>query len=366
MSAATDVSTQMNIDSGLPADDPRLDIPRILGGSQLQNLDGLLPPIMSGIAVSLLARFVLDWDGLMSTVVVAVIAAMAFVWVGTRERSGSLVATNSVVTALVWLSGTVAIGAIVWMLVFVIEKGSKRFGLSYFTHDMAKVGPLDPGGGVLHSIVGTLEQVGIAATFSIPISVLTAVYLHEIRGRISTVVRFIVNAMTGLPSIVSGLVVYALWVSGHGYSGAAAAAALTILMIPTVTRTAEEILRTIPDHYREGALALGAQRWRVVVKVVLPAARSGLITATILGVARAIGETAPVRLTALGTQAFNGNPFKDPQSNLTTFVWDQVRSGNAVQIERAWTGAMVLVVMVLVLFTAARFVSSRGSSSKGR
>ncbi len=343
-----------------------VDVPRSIGKIQANDLQDLALPLTSGVTVAVLARYILDWSGILSTVLVAALIGMALVWVVTKERSGPLVALNRVVSAFVWACGAIAIGAIAWMLTFVIQRGAKRFSWSFITNDMAKVGPLDPGGGVFHSIIGTLEQVGIATAISIPLSILTAVYLHEIKGRMSRVIRFIVNAMTGLPSVVSGLIVYSLWVSHHGYSGVAASAALSILMIPTVTRTSEEILRTIPDHYREGALALGAQRWRVTTKVVLPAARAGLLTATILGIARAIGETAPARITALGTKGTNLNPLHDPQSNLPTFVWDQVRSGNTVQIERAWSGALVLVTLVLVLFTSARFVSSRGSQSKGR
>ena len=344
MTASIEASTVGNFESPASASDPFNDTPRRISNLRIEELQDVALPAFSGLTLALVARFVLDWNGLMSTVVVAMVATLAFVWIASRERSGPLVAANKVVSTLVWGCGALALGAIAWMLTFVIQRGSKRFSFDFFTHDMAKVGPLDPGGGVLHSIVGTLEQVGIAAMISIPLSVLTSVYLHEIRGKMASLIRFIVNAMTGLPSVVSGLIVYSLWVSNHGYSGIAASAALAILMIPTVTRTAEEILRTVPDHYREGALALGAQRWRVVTKVVLPAAKAGLITAAILGVARALGETAPVRITALGTKGLNVNPLKDPQSNLPTFVWDQVRSGNAVQIERAWTGALVLVV----------------------
>jgi phosphate transport system permease protein len=165
--------------------------------------------------------------------------------------------------------------------------------------------------------------------------------------------------MSGLPSIVAGLLVFTIWVSGRGFSGFAGAIALIILMLPTVTRTSEEILRTIPDPLREASLALGAPQWRVVSKVVLPTAQAGLVTAAILGIARGIGETAPMLLTAFGSDTTNTNPFKGPQSDLPLFVWKLIRLPNETQNQRGWTGLLVLVMLVLVLFLLARFVSSR-------
>jgi phosphate transport system permease protein len=137
-------------------------------------------------------------------------------------------------------------------------------------------------------------------------------------------------------------------------------------MLPTVTRTSEEILRTIPDSLREASLALGAPQWRVVTRVVLPTARAGLVTAVILGIARAVGETAPMLLTALGSNATNANVLKGPQSDLPLFVWGLIREPNKVQNDRAWTGALVLVLLVLVLFVTARLVSNRSQRKLGR
>jgi phosphate transport system permease protein len=157
-----------------------------------------------------------------------------------------------------------------------------------------------------------------------------------------------------------------VWVLGHGFSGIAGAAALAVLMLPIVTRTSEEILRTIPDSLREASLALGAPQWRVVSRVVLPTARAGLLTATILGVARAVGETAPLLLTALGADTTNTNLLHGPQSALPLFVWQLIREPNARQNDRAWTGALILVMLVLVLFAAARFIANRGQRKLGR
>ncbi len=237
---------------------------------------------------------------------------------------------------------------------------------SFFTQDLSKVGPLNPGGGAKHAIIGTFEQVGIATVIVVPIAVLTAIYLNEIRGRLALPVRIIVDAMSGMPSIVAGLLVFTVWVDGHGFSGIAGSGALVVLMLPTVTRTSEEILRTIPDHLREGGLALGAPQWRLIMRVVVPTALAGLMTAVILGIARAIGETAPMILTAFGADSTNVNPAHGPQADLPLFVLKLIHVPNAAQNQRAWTGALVLVMLVLVLFVAARLVTSRSQRKLGR
>jgi phosphate transport system permease protein len=231
---------------------------------------------------------------------------------------------------------------------------------------MSDVGPLDSGGGAFHAIVGTVQQILIATVISVPIAILTAVYLHEIKGRLAVPVRFVVDAMSGLPSIVAGLIVFTIWVNnGHGFSGASAGVALAIMMIPIVTRTSEEILRTIDDGLRESALALGAPQWRSVLQVVLPTARAGLITASILGIARSVGETAPVLLTAFGSSVTNWSPFNGPQADLPLFIWSLLKEPNEAQIERAWSGALVLILLVLVLFVAARVIGERGARKRG-
>jgi phosphate transport system permease protein len=264
------------------------------------------------------------------------------------------------------VSGMVAVAVLVWMVGYVVVKGVGVLNAEFFTSDLGSVGPLDEGGGLLHALVGTVEQIAIATVIAVPIAILTAVYLHEIKGRLSVPVRFVVDAMSGLPSIVAGLIVFTVWVNeGNGFSGAAAGVALSIMMIPIVTRTAEEILRTIDDGLRESALALGAPQWRSVVQVVLPTARSGLITASILGVARAIGETAPVLLTAFGNSSMNWNPFVGPQSNLPLFIWQLLREPNEAQVARAWGGALVLMLLVLVLFVIARAIGARGDRLRG-
>ncbi len=320
----------------------------------------------SGLAFAWALCLVMDWRAPLTFAIWALVWFLGCTYVLSRDRTSRVVAQDRFVTTLIWLSGLLAVGVLVWMLVFVFLKGVGGLSLSFFTEDMAEVGPLDPGGGIKAALIGTLQQIAIATVISVPIAILTAVYLHEIKGRFATPVRFIVDAMSGLPSIVAGLVVFTIWVNeGGGFSGASAGVALAIMMIPIVTRTAEEILRTIDDGLRESALALGAPQWRAVLQVVLPTARSGLITASILGVARAIGETAPVLLTAFGSSVTNLNPFSGPQANLPLYIWGLLREPNEVSVNRAWSAALVLIMLVLVLFTLARVIGERGARKRG-
>jgi phosphate transport system permease protein len=288
------------------------------------------------------------------------VAFMVVYFLLVRDRNDPEAALDRIVTVAVWSIGTVAAATLVWMVGYVVVKGLPKLSGSFFTEDMSHVGPLTPGGGVKHAIIGTLEQVGLAILVVVPLGILTAVYLHEINGRLARPVRFIVDAMSGLPSIVAGLLLFTVWVKSHGYSGVAGAAALAVLMLPTMTRASEEILRTVPDTLREGALALGAPQHRLVRRVVLPTALSGLVTAALLSVARAIGETAPLLFTAFGADAVNTNPFHGAQSDLPLFIWARIRQPNQTQIDRAWTGALVLVIFVFVMFVAARIVANRG------
>ena len=293
------------------------------------------------------------------------VAFIAIYFVLARDRSDAEAAFDRVVTVLVWSAALLIVSVLGWMMWTVVSKGIGLLSWDFLTHDMSTTGPLTPGGGAAHAIVGTMEQVGIATVIVIPLGIMTAVYLHEIQGRIAPPIRFIVDAMSGLPSIVAGLLIYSIWVTGHGYSGAAGSAALVVLMLPTMTRATEEILRTVPDSLREGAFALGAPQWRLVQSVVLPTAMAGIVTASLLAVARAIGETAPMLFTAFGSDSMNLNPFDGPQSDLPLFVFKLIFLPNQTQIDRAWTGALILVLLVLVLFVSARLVARRGLKRLG-
>jgi phosphate transport system permease protein len=282
------------------------------------------------------------------------------------DGSDADAAVDRIVTVLVWAAGALVSATLVWMVWFAVAKGLPKLALGFFTEDLSKVGPLNPGGGAKHAIIGTLEQVGIATGVVVPIAIMTAVYLNELQGRLARPVRFIVDAMSGLPSIVAGLLVFTVVVPSQGFSGVAGSMALAVLMLPTVTRASEEILRTVPDTLREGALALGAPEWKLVQRVVLPTALAGLVTAAILGVARAIGETAPMLLTAFGADTTNKSPLHGPQDDLPLFVWKLVRSPVPTQVQRGFTGALILVMLIFVLFAIARYVANRGQRRLGR
>jgi phosphate transport system permease protein len=320
---------------------------------------------LAGLAIALVLRAIWGFDSPTGTILWWYMGFLLVFYVLTRDRQSTEPALDRVVTVFVWSMGFLVTGLLVWMLAFLFSKGLSGLTTEFFTEDLSQVGPLTPGGGAFHAIIGTLEQVGIATLFVVPIAVLTAVYLNEIQGRLATPVRFIVDAMSGLPSIVAGLLLFTVWVSSNGFSGASASAALIVLSLPLVTRASEEILRTIPDALREASLALGAPQWRVVMQVVLPTARAGLVTAAILGVARMVGETAPMLLTAFGSDTTNWNPLSGQQSDLPLFVWKLIRVPNETQVQRAWTGAVVLVLLVLVLFVTARYISGRSEKKLG-
>jgi phosphate transport system permease protein len=248
-------------------------------------------------------------------------------------------------------------------LATVVAKGYKGIKLNLFTQDMSMATPTDPltNGGILHAITGTLTLVALALIMSVPLGILTALYLTEIKGKFAKPIKFLVQAMSGVPSIVAGLFILSavLYPITKGYSGFMGALALTILMIPTVARTSEEVLNLIPQDLREAGTALGGTQWRTVAMIVLPAARSGLITAMILGVARIAGETAPLLLLTGGGDKVNPNPFNDPMGSLPYYIWKSFSAGSEEAITRAWAGLLVLVLLILFLFTSARYLGSR-------
>jgi len=253
-----------------------------------------------------------------------------------------------------------------WMIVYLAIQGIPDLTPGFFIHDMAKAGPLNPGGGAIAAIIGSAEQVGLAMVVVVPIAILTAVYLHEIKGPMSGPIRFAVDSLAGIPSIVAGLIVYTVWVAGgHGFSGVAGSAALAVLALPTVIRASEETLRVIPDSLREASLALGAPQWRVVGRVVLPTAVAGLTTGVILGTARVLGETAPLLLTTGYNSSTNVNVFHGFQASLPVFAYTYVLEPNKVQNARGFTAAFVLVLLVLVLFISARYFAGRSRRTLG-
>jgi phosphate transport system permease protein len=279
------------------------------------------------------------------------------------RRFGSMTAKDSAIKVIMACGAVLTVIPIVSILGTVVVKGLPGIKGNIFTNDMSLSTTTDPltSGGLLHAIVGTLLLVLGALILSVPIGILTALYLTEIRGRFSRPIRFLVQAMSGVPSIVAGLfvlsaVVYTITKSTSGFAGALA---LTILMIPTVARTSEEVLKLIPEDLREAGTALGGTQWRTVAMIVIPAAKSGLMTAVILGVARIAGETAPLLLITGGGDTLNFNLFDDPMGSLPFYIWKSFLAGSEEANTRAWAGLLILILLVLFLFTTARFLSTR-------
>jgi len=279
------------------------------------------------------------------------------------SQRGSAAAKDALVNSLVAIGAIVTIIPVTSILATVLAKGLPGISFGLFTNDMALATPTDPlnNGGLLHAITGTLTLVTLALILSVPIGILTALYLTEIKGRFTGPIRFLVQAMSGVPSIVAGLFILSavLYPITKAYSGLMGALSLTILMIPTIARTSEEVLNLIPNELREAGTALGGTQWRTVAMIVVPAAKSGLITAIILGVARIAGETAPILLLTGGGDKVNPNAFSGPMGSLPYYIWKSFNAGSPEAITRAWAGLLVLVGLVLILFTTARFLGSR-------
>ena len=277
----------------------------------------------------------------------------------TGLRHGRAQIVDRLMAAVVHAAAIIVGGALMLVVISTVWQGIPALShLNFFVSDLSRAGPLDPltVGGVLHAVVGTVIEVAITVVITLPLGVLTAVFLNEIGGRLAAVVRTVVEAMTALPDVVAGLFVYIVLLVTLGLpaSGFAAAIALSITMLPITARAAEVVLRVVPGGLREAGLALGSSQWRMVWHVVLPTARAGLATALILGVARGIGETAPVLLTSAYSTYLNANPVGGPMVSLPFFVYEMALQPEQVQVQRAFGGATVLLVLVVLLFVAAR------------
>jgi phosphate transport system permease protein len=282
-----------------------------------------------------------------------------------KDRKAAL---NSTSTVLVYVAAAFVIVPLASILWEIFTKGATGVSLNIFSNDMSATSSDAPltEGGLLHAIVGTFYLVLMASIVSTPIGILTALYIVEVKGKFSGIVRFFVQAMSGTPSIVAGLFIYAVWVIGLGnsYNAGAGAAALAILMIPTVARTSEEVLKLIPNDLREAGLAMGATQWRTVAMIILPAAKSGLVTAVILGIARVAGETAPLLLTIGGADGLNLNPFNGNNAALPYYIWKNLGLGSEIAVQRAWLGVFILIVIVFIFFTLARVLGAAKGSKK--
>lgn len=271
------------------------------------------------------------------------------------RRARDWVARGSV--ALGFLLAVLPLASILWL---VVSNGLKRFDQTFLNNSMRNVAESDPGGGAYHAIQGTLEQAGLATLIAVPIGVMVAVYLVEYgRGILARSVTFIVDVMMGLPSIVAGLFILSLWIlSFHQKaSGFAGSLALMILMLPLVIRSSEEMLKLVPHALREAAYALGVPKWRTILRVVIPTALPGIVTGVMLGVARVMGETAPVLLVVGFTSSINANPFSGAQGSLPAFIYNEATQPYQNAIDRAWAGALTLILIIMILNLLARLIA---------
>jgi len=289
--------------------------------------------------------------------------------VASRVVEGRRAAVDRLVTSLVWVSFAVAMAPLIWLLWVVLRNGLPAINADFLSYSMLNVVGEEQGG-ILHALIGTLLITVAAAVISVPIGVLTAIYLVEYgqRSRVARVITFLVDVMTGIPSIVAGLFALSLFVLifGPAYrSGFAGAVALTLLMIPTVVRSSEEMFRLVPDDLREASYALGVPKWRTIVKVVLPTSIGGVVTGVVLAISRVIGETAPLLVVAGATDGINTNLFDGRMTTLPVFIYSQYASSTPVGYERAWGGALVLIVLVMLLNLTARIIGRIFAPAKG-
>ena len=285
----------------------------------------------------------------------SVVAAPA---VPARSVSRGRRAKDRTFTIALWACGGLALLPLLFIVTYVVVRGWAQLKPSFFLHTPTVPGL--PGGGIEQAFIGSAIIVGMATLFSVPLGVMSAVYLAEYgRGRFAGAVRFVAEILLSTPSIVAGAFIWAVVVVAMGrFSGFAAALALTILMWPIIARATEEVLRLVPEELREGALALGLPRWKVILRIVVPTAGAGIFTAIMLAVARGLGETAPVLLTALGNDFINTNPTQ-PMDAVPLRVYNYAQSAVVNQPPQAWAGAICLLVMVLALSIGARVLSAR-------
>ncbi|WP_328720811.1 phosphate ABC transporter permease PstA [Streptomyces sp. NBC_00247] len=319
-------------------------------------------PLGFAVVAILLAVGIGSAAGLDSRVQWGLIAALLFLaisYVTTTVVENQRQAKDRLATSVVWVCFVLAIIPLASLLWTTAARGAKVLDGYFLTHSMAGVLSAEPGGGVYHALVGTLEQVGIATVISAPIGLLTAVYLVEYgKGTLAKAVTFFVDVMTGIPSIVAGLFILSIMLMADlGPSGLMGSLALSILMIPVVVRSTEEMLKLVPNELREASFALGIPKWRTILKVVLPTAIGGITTGVMLAIARVAGETAPIILLVFGSQLINTNPFDGPQSSLPFYIWDQYKVGSEASYDRAWGAALVLIAFVMILNLVARGIA---------
>jgi phosphate transport system permease protein len=323
-----------------------------------------------GIAVGALLSALTGFSVALTVIYGAVLGTL-LVWLVSRQVEGRRKGTDRLVTALVTTAFGVAMVPLVSLVWTVLENGLKRLDSEFFNSSM--LGIVGEGGGAYHAILGTVIITLLTAVISVPIGLLTAIYLVEYgSGRLKRAITFFVDVMTGIPSIVAGLFAYALFALFFGPGirlGVMGAVALSVLMIPVVVRSSEEVLKLVPNELREASYALGVPKWRTVVKVVLPTAIAGLGTGITLAVARVIGETAPLLVTVGIINGTNLDPFDGRMATLPVFAYYQLTQPGfppEFAIERAWTAALILIILVMALNVVARLITRFFAPKTGR
>ena len=326
-------------------------------------LVGVMALALAGLPAILQGWTIVGW------IIVAFVLFLIALPSWSRMVGGRRAAVDRFVTALVWVSFVCAMAPLVWLLWVVLKNGLPAINADFLSYSMLNVVG-DEQGGILHALIGTLLITLAATVLSVPVGILTAIYLVEYgqRSRAARVITFLVDVMTGIPSIVAGLFALSLFVLlfGPAYrSGFGGAVALTLLMIPTVVRSSEEMFRLVPDDLREASYALGVPKWRTIVKVVIPTSIAGIVTGVVLAISRVIGETAPLLVVAGATDGINYNLFDGRMTTLPVFIYSQYASSTPIGYERAWGGALVLIALVMVLNLIARLIGRILAPAKG-
>jgi phosphate transport system permease protein len=348
------MSTQMEPrpDSEVLPSEPEISAKRATS----RHLPGIILAAACAVAVVIMA---VAGVGIVGSVLLGWLLYTVLLFALTARVRGRRAASDGLATILICSAFLLALLPLISLIWVVLSHGAQTLSFNFFTFSMRSV--VGPGGGIYHALIGTLMITAAAAVISIPIGLLTAVYLVEYGpSPLSKAVTFLVDVMTGIPSIVAGLFAYALFVIFFGEgtrSGLAGAVALSLLMVPIVVRSAEEMLKLVPHELREGAYALGVRKWRTVIHVVLRTAAPGIVTGIMLAIARVVGETAPLLVTAGYTDTTNFNLFSQQMMTLPVFAYQSFKSpGVPPQFgyDRAWGTALVLLILVMVLNLAAR------------
>lgn len=347
----------MTLTSPAPTTDPQ--DPLRLVAAVLPRWAPLAVLVASAATAAALARFT-PLQGVAGTLLVTILSYVVLQSAASFSVEGHRHAKDRLFTTLIYASFATALVPLISVATTVVARGGRMIDGTFLSHSLRNVGPHEVGGGIYHGMVGTLEQGAVTSVISIPVAVLVAIYLVEYgRGQLARAVTFFVDVMTGIPSIVAGLFIFTVWILVFDFrrAGFPAALALAILMIPTVVRSTEEMLKLVPNELREASFALGIPRWRTILKIVIPTALPGIITGIMLGVARVIGETAPLLLLLGATDSINFNLFSGPQSALPMIIFDQAARPSDEAVARAWGAALTLIAIVMLLNLSARAIA---------